>query len=124
MRRVVDVTKRRLWRERLGRFAQSGQSVAAFCAAERVSVPTFYEWKRKLASPSVGGRKRRRKGTASAGPARAFLPVRIEGVGLVEIELPNGARVRVPSQDLGVMSAAIAAAGSVPARSEAEGSPC
>lgn len=123
-RRVMDEAKRKLWRERLARFARGGQSVAAFCSAERVSVPTFYEWKRKLTRRSVGGRKRRTLGSMSASPAQAFLPVRIEGMGLVEIELPNGTRVRVPSQDLGVMRAAIAAAGRVPARLEAEGASC
>jgi hypothetical protein len=43
MRRVVDETRRTLWRERLARFALSGRTVAAFCSAEGVSVPTFYE---------------------------------------------------------------------------------
>lgn len=124
MRRVVDEAKRRLWRERLARFAGSGQSVAAFCAAERVSVPTFYEWKRKLASRSVGCRKRRTHGSASGNPVQAFLPVRIEGMTVVQIELPNGTRVRVPSTDLQAMGAAIAAAGSVPVRTEAEGASC
>ena len=43
MRRVVDETRRTLWRERLARFALGGRTVAAFCSAEGVSVPTFYE---------------------------------------------------------------------------------
>ena len=124
MRRVVDEAKQRLWRERLARFARSGQSVAAFCAAERVSVPTFYEWKRKLASLSGEVRKRRVDGSFSGSPAQAFLPVRIEGMARVEIELPNGARVRVPSPDLEAMGAAIVAAGRVPARIEAAGASC
>jgi hypothetical protein len=98
--------------------------VAAFCAAERVSVPAFYEWKRKLASPSAEVRKRRVDGFLSGSSAQAFLPVRIEGTAPVEIELPNGARVRVPSQDLEALGAAIAAAGRVPARIEAEGASC
>lgn len=38
------------WVERLARFAESGQTVTAFCADEGVSVPSFYNWKRKLAS--------------------------------------------------------------------------
>jgi hypothetical protein len=44
------------WRERLQRFAKSRQSVVAFCAAESVSVPSFYYWRTKL---SAGGAPRR-----------------------------------------------------------------
>jgi hypothetical protein len=69
MRRVVDEAKRRLWRERLARFARSGKTVAAFCSAERVSVPTFYQWKRKLASESV--RRGSRRADASLSVNRA-----------------------------------------------------
>jgi hypothetical protein len=168
MRRVVDETRRTLWRKRLARFALSGRTVAAFCSLEGVSVPTFYEWKRKLAPPLASGRKRR-LGALAAGnrpagshvqpaasrakPAAsepgAFLPVRIEGVtsvagtalhgkgratdwlatarpeaARVQIELPNGTRVCVPAAQLDALTAAIAAAGRVPMRGEAEASPC
>lgn len=37
------------WRERLGRQAQSCQSVKAFCQSEGVAVPTFYWWRARLA---------------------------------------------------------------------------
>jgi hypothetical protein len=110
MRRVVDETRRTLWGERLARFALGGLTVAAFCSAEGVSVPTFYEWKRKLAPSAARGRKRRLGASASgnrpaaspaksaaspaksaASPAKsavsqrgAFLPVRIEGVTSVD----------------------------------------
>lgn len=133
MRRVGDEGKRRLWRQRLGRFARSGKTVAAFCAAEQVSVPTFYQWKRKLAAES-GRRRHRRAGSSSSGNraarslsgsrARAFLPVWIEGATLAELELPNGARVRVPSRDLDALGAAIAAAGRIPAQVEGERPRC
>ena len=115
MRRAVDEAKRRLWRERLARFARSGQTVAAFCSAERCVgadvLPVEAE-----AGGGIVSRRRRRAATSSSvtrvrssssvnrwpGPCResprgAFLPVRIEGATLVEIELPNGARVRVPA---------------------------
>lgn len=91
MGRSVDEAKRKGWRERLARFAGSGQTVEAFCAAERVSVPTFYQWKRKLTSQSAGP-KGRQKGAAKSSSrkqAGTFLPVRIEGAAMVEIELPN-----------------------------------
>ena len=41
-----------LWIERLERFAQSKMTVAAFCAAEKVSQASYYYWRRKLLGPS------------------------------------------------------------------------
>jgi transposase len=133
MRRVVDEAKQRLWRQRLARFARSGKTVAAFCSAEHVSVATFYHWKRKLVAKS-GRRRNQRAGASSSvnrvaacssgSDARAFLPVWIEGATLAELELPNGARVRVPARELAALGAAIAAAGRVPAQSEAETPRC
>ncbi len=124
MRRAVHEAKRRLWRERLARFACSGKKVAAFCSAEHVSVPTFYQWKRKLAAEAVRRRSRRAGTSLSVNRTGTFLPVRIEGATLVEMELPNGTRVRVPSSDLAALGAAIAAAGQVPAQVEAETPRC
>lgn len=124
MRRMEGDAKRKLWRERLARFARSGQTVTAFCSAERVSMPTFYEWRRKLAAVSVSGKRRRAIPAVPVGRAPAFLPVQIEGAALVEMNLPNGTRVRVPANDLGLIGAVIAAAGRVPARVEAESPPC
>jgi hypothetical protein len=40
------------WAERLARFPDAGLSPAAFCAAEGVSLPSFYSWKRRLAAPT------------------------------------------------------------------------
>jgi transposase len=39
---------RQLWVERLARFSASGLRPAEFCAAEGVSLPSFYSWKRRL----------------------------------------------------------------------------
>lgn len=36
------------WRDRLLRHASSGQTVAAFCQSESVSVASFYNWRSKL----------------------------------------------------------------------------
>jgi putative transposase len=124
MGRAVDEGKRKLWRERLARFAGSGKKVAAFCSAEHVSVPTFYQWKRKLASASVRRRSRRAGASRLVNRGGAFLPVRIEGATLAELELPNGTRVRVPARELAALGVAIAAAGRVPARVEVETPRC
>jgi transposase-like protein len=48
MKRVRQWERKRVWADRLKRFAGSGQTVAAFCAAEGCSMPSFYQWKRKL----------------------------------------------------------------------------
>lgn len=86
------------WRDRLRRWRDSGQSVRAFCWHERVSEPSFYQWRKRL--------KRDRGGSANAA---VFLPVEVvdaaasagPSVGsdslvgmLVEIELPGGITVR------------------------------
>jgi hypothetical protein len=124
MGKCADETKRTEWRKRLGRFAGSGETVAMFCAAERVSVQTFYRWKRKLAREPEECEPRQASSPLSERRAGAFLPVRIEGTAEVEIELPNGTLVRVPGTDLGAIEAAIAAAGRVPGRIEAEAAQC
>lgn len=38
------------WRQRLARFAASGQSIKQFCETESVSVWSFYHWRKKLAA--------------------------------------------------------------------------
>jgi len=52
------------WVDRLNRFSQTDQTVAEFCAAESVSLPSFYQWKRRL-SPLVVEPKPLRKRKAS-----------------------------------------------------------
>jgi len=36
------------WIERIERFDSQDQTVAQFCAAEGVSPPSFYQWKKRL----------------------------------------------------------------------------
>jgi transposase len=74
---------RQVWVERLRRFAGSGLRVAAFCAREGVSTPSFYSWKRRLA------------GAAAAGPR--LLPIRLQPPAApLELALPQGAVLRIP----------------------------
>ncbi len=42
-----------LWAERLRRFNPADTTVAAFCAAEGVSQPSYYYWRRKLRGPAI-----------------------------------------------------------------------
>ncbi len=71
--------------DRLARFQPARQTVAQFCAAEGVSVPAFYQWKRQLATDAGG----------TAGPP-TFVPVRVSAPAPAPIELvlPGGAVVR------------------------------
>ena len=124
MGKGASVTKRTAWRKRLTRFARSGQAVAAFCAAEQVCVQTFYRWKRALGSQVRRRKCERASKPLSARRAAAFLPVQIAGGARVEIDLPNGTRVRVPADDLGAIAAAVAAAGRVCGQAEAEAPRC
>jgi hypothetical protein len=123
MARWSDTGKRREWSERLKRFARWDGTVAEFCDAERVSVPSFYQWKRKLAAPET---------------PRTFIPVQLASATsaastTVEIELPNGTRIRLPASDRQLLTAAITAAGQVAvsprgqsasSAEEAEEAPC
>lgn len=77
---------RQLWTDRLKRFRSPDQTVAEFCAAEGVSVPTFYKWKRRLTR------------TAPSAAAPTVVPVRITTPGpttpAVEVILPSGTLIR------------------------------
>lgn len=41
------------WCDLIDRWKASGQPVAAFCAAHRVSQATFYSWRKRLASRAL-----------------------------------------------------------------------
>ena len=82
-RRRDPAATRRLWAERLDRFRAADQTVAEFCAAEGVSVPAFYQWKRVLAAEATG----------PADPP--LVPVRIAAAApAIELVLPGGAVLR------------------------------
>jgi hypothetical protein len=83
-RRDRTATRQR-WLERLDRFRAAEQTVAALCAAEGVSVPTFYSWRRLLTAEA----------TRPAHPP-ALVPVRIATAAPAPIELvlPGGAVLR------------------------------
>lgn len=85
---------RQLWVERLARFAASGLRPAAFCAAEGVSLPSFYSWKRRLNTEGTSPDTEHNAGTQ---PGSRLLPVRLASAAApVELVLPGGAVLRVP----------------------------
>jgi len=99
-RRDPTATRQR-WVERFHRFRTADQTVAAFCAAEGVSVPAFYQWKRQLAADGE-----------VAGPTGTptLVPVRIAAVAppAIELALPGGAVLRFgPGTDPAVIAAVV-----------------
>lgn len=106
-----DSAKRREWVARLARFERWSGTVEAFCRAERVSAPSFYQWRRRLAADVEPQQGARRGGRYPGSPT--FVPVQLMSAAsaTVEIELPNGAHVRLSAPDRQLLAAAIVAAG-------------
>jgi len=88
------------WRGLLRRQVESGLSVVEFCRRYDVSQASFYQWRKRLRVESL--RVELATGQASHGQ---FLPLSVVGVGGgvgaggVEVELPCGAMLRIPSGD-------------------------
>ena len=96
------------WRDALQQFVDSKLSVIDFCSQKGVSVPSFYQWKRKLQSAD------------KAPPVSAMVPVRSVPANPkpvpqpIQIMTPSGFAIRVdsamPSTELTQLIAAIEAA--------------
>ena len=56
MPRPSDPNLAALWRERIRRQAQSGLTIARFCAQEQLSVALFHYWKRRLQLAELANR--------------------------------------------------------------------
>ena len=111
MARSTDGEKRWEWSERLRRFERCDLTVAAFCEAEGVSLPSFYQWRKRL---GARGRQARPGGTGRMRPAFVPLQFAEPAPATVEIHLPNGVRVCLPGNDRQGIAAAIAAAALAP----------
>jgi hypothetical protein len=112
MPRHSDHGTREVWRQRFQRFATSGVPVARFCAREGVSVASFYNWRKKLASNgtrrrTAGGRSSLRSRPALPGPSFQAVTV-VPSVPEVCIHLPGGARIEVRGDDLDTVRAVVA----------------
>lgn len=81
----------RYWREVIRDQAASGLSIAAFCRERGVSPASFFDWRRKLAA-----------GSGDEVPADKFLAIELPPPAMtqscLEVALPNGLRVLVPSR--------------------------
>ncbi len=103
--RRPDPALRQLWQERLQRFERSGLSAPAFCAGQRLSLPSFYAWRRRL-----------RPGAAAGASAPRLVPVLVgPAPPPVEVVLPGGALLRVaPGCDLAFVRSLAEALGGEP----------
>ena len=101
MSRSSDPRKLAMWRKRFQRFSSSRLAVAPFCARERVSVASFYHWRKKL-GPQVP-----RRPTSVRGDV--FQPVAVVPAAWgVSIRLPGGTQIEVCVEHLDTIRAVIA----------------
>ena len=124
MGRACDRARWALWGERLRQFSSSGLTVAEFCRQEHVSVPSFYQWKRRLQLGGndlgggldevlPGGDKPNGELSADLKGKKplAFVPVRVRQFSQVEVHLVNGVSLRLPAGDVESLKATILIAG-------------
>jgi hypothetical protein len=104
---------RQLWIERLARFSESGLCPAEFCAAEGVSLPSFYSWKRRLNTESRSSAAEQNLDTQLA---PRLLPVCLPAAATpVELVLPSGVVLRVPPGcDLAFLRSLVESLGQLP----------
>jgi len=109
----------------LERFAGWPGTVAEFCRREGVTQPTFYQWRKQLrlaGEPATGGAAKGLPGAPvadKAKPGRApFVELSLAATAAVEIELPNGAVVRVPADREATLRVVIRAAGELGSRGQ------
>jgi hypothetical protein len=98
MARPADPELHTLWRDRVRRQEASGLTIAQFCAQECVARSKFHAWKRRFRMMDAAGPR-----PAVPIPS-AFLPVTVRFVEraadeplLIEADLPNGVRLRIPT---------------------------
>lgn len=107
-----DPQKLGVWRVRFHRFSSSGLSVERFCARERVSVASFYYWRKKLEPCSdarAEGRRRQALGQSVSERAGVFQPVTVvPAMSGVWIHLPGGTQIEVRAEHPGAVRAVIA----------------
>jgi hypothetical protein len=111
-----DPKKLAVWRERFERLPRSGLTVAQFCARERVSVASFYHWRKKLGQAALRRRVPARRGifrqvavvpvpssVVPAAPGVAPAPA----ASRVSIQLPCGTRIEVHVEHLDAVRAVV-----------------
>ena len=86
----VRSAKAEYWQGIVDQFQQSGQTVQAFCTEKGLSVPSFYQWRRRLRDGDAA--------TASGIVPVKLLPAASNDLAeSIQIVTPNGFVVRVSS---------------------------
>lgn len=111
-----DSVKVRQWQRRMRRFERSRRSVARFCRDEQVSVPSFYQWRKKLRELA--------ETSGQAEPVAGFKPVRLVGSSSLAIRLPGGTQLDVPTADPEILQLVIQTLARADAQRTAGGEPC
>jgi transposase len=84
MTQSISVSRREAWGDRMRRYGRCQLTVAQFCRDEGVSVPSFYQWKRKLADSSEAKQP-------------AFIPLATtKSLALATLKLPGGGLIELP----------------------------
>jgi hypothetical protein len=95
------------WRKRFERFRRSGLTVARFCDGERVSVASFYYWRKKLGQKA----SRRRTGSGPGVFRRVAVvpvpPAMAPASSRILIQLPCGTRIEVDAEHLDAVRAVV-----------------
>ena len=110
-RRARSTERELYWRQVMRKFAASGLNIREFCAAESLSEPSFYGWRRELrlrdgksaqaAAKRTKPPRRRAKGTAATTsvvrPATLVevVPQPVATSSMIEIETPTGYTIRL-----------------------------
>lgn len=103
------IDREQFWRDTIGAWKTSDQSVRAFCAARGISQATFYARRREPATP-----ERSSQTTEPAQPP-TFAAVRVIPEPVAEVVLPTGLVVRVPiGADPAAVARLVAALGAAP----------
>ena len=90
-RSAQHVGKRSEWLDRLRRFRRSNLSVTEFCRREKVSVPSYYEWRRKLTETTSEA--------GAEGEPATFIPVQVASPAELQVAFPNGVRLTLPAHN-------------------------
>ena len=95
----------RVWRDLLGAWQRSGQTVNAFCRDRKLTRSNFDRWRRILAAEPT-----RSKASSSS----TFVPLRVVAEPMAEVVLPSGVVVRLPlTSTPDVVTRFVAAVGAV-----------
>ncbi|HEY4340274.1 MAG TPA: hypothetical protein VGM97_10050 [Steroidobacteraceae bacterium] len=101
-----DPAKERFWRRTLQEWRRSGLSVREFCDWQSLSEASLYAWRRELAKRDGEAVPRGAPPARNRSTARSpFVPVHVvadaasdsRASDLLELHLPTGVRLRVPS---------------------------